>query len=132
MPPDHGKSWLAVIPGADKWQRLAGWFLVVSYLVGSPAFALLELQTAAISQRFDYSPAFLYAVGGAQFICAALLFVRKLVPWSCAVLTVLSMGAVVSHFRIGSPVTSLPALAYTIIQIWYGIRVYVEQRSRAA
>lgn len=76
------------------------------------------------SSRFAYPAEFLYLVAGIQFACSLVLFVRYLAPWSSAILTALSIGAVVSHFRIGSPLTSLPALAYTAIQIWYGIRVY--------
>ena len=107
----------------DRWQRAAGWFLVISYAVGSPAFSIAEAMTGVISQRFDYSPEFLYLVGFTQFCCALALLKRSLVPWSCAILTVLSIGAVWSHLKIGSPLTGLPALGYTVIQVWYGYRV---------
>jgi hypothetical protein len=115
---------------ADKWQRAAGWFLLISYVIGSPAFAILEAQTGTISERFGYSAAFLYSVGAAQFVCAAMLFVRAVAPWSCLVLSVLSIGAIVSHFRIGSPATALPAVVVTLLQIWYGIRIYRKDRNR--
>lgn len=109
---------------ADRWQRIAGWFLTLSYAIGSPAYAIIEARTGLFSERFDYSPEFLYLVAAIQFACALVLFVPVMATWSSAILTVLALGAVVSHFRIESPVTSLPAVAYTLIQIWYGIRAY--------
>jgi hypothetical protein len=112
----------------DKWQRIAGWFLTLSYAIGSPAFAIVEARTGAASQRFDYPPEFLYLVASAQFCCSLVLFRPVLAPWSIVVLTVLSIGAVASHFRIDSPVTSLPAVGYTVLQIWYGARVYRQRR----
>lgn len=107
-----------------RWQLVAGWFLTLSYGIGSPAYAMVEARTGVFSERFDYSPEFLYLVSGTQFVCALVLFVRFLAPWSSAILTVLALGAVASHFRIDSPITALPALGYAAIQIWYGIRVY--------
>ena len=109
---------------ADRWQLGIGWFLTLSYAIGAPAFSIAEAMTGVISSRFDYPPTFLYFVGGTQFLCSLVLFVRRLAPWSAAVLTVLAIGAVASHFRIGSPITSLPALIYVVLQCWYGVRVY--------
>ena len=37
-------------------------------------------------------------------------------------LTVTTIGAAACHLRIGSPVTSLAAFAYTAVQVWYGLR----------
>lgn len=115
---------------ADKWQFVAGWLLLLSYAVGSPAFAVVEAKTGLFSERFDYPPVFLYIVSGAQFVCSLVLFVRALAPWSAMVLTVLSVGAVISHFRINSAVTALPALLYTVIQIWYGLHMYRRYRGK--
>jgi hypothetical protein len=112
----------------DRWHLIAGWFLFLSYAIGSPAFAVVEARTGLISERFDYPPEFLYLISGAQFVCSLALFSRSFAPWSAAVLTILSVGAVVSHFRIGSPITAFPALVYTAIQIWYGFRMYRRQR----
>lgn len=116
----------------DRWQLAAGWFLCLSYAIGSPAFAILEARTGLLSERFNYPSEFLYLVSGVQFVCALLLFARRLAPWSAVVLTVLSVGAVISHLRINSAITAIPALVYTAIQVWYGIRVYREHRGRAA
>jgi len=108
----------------SRWERVARWFLVLSYGVGSPLFALAEFRTGMFSERFDFPPEFLYLTSGVQFLAALMLFQRRFVPWSIVVLTVLSVGAIYSHFRIDSPLTALPALAYTAIQVWYGFRVY--------
>jgi hypothetical protein len=113
---------------ADRWQIIGGWFLTLSYVIGSPVFAIVEARTGMFSERFGYSAEFLYLVSGAQVACASVLFVRMLAPWSSVILTVLAFGAVISHFRIGSPLTALPALGYTLLQIWYGIRVYRSNR----
>lgn len=118
-------------PKGDRWQRAAGWFLTISYGLGSPAYALVEARTGLFSARFDYPPEFLYLVSGIQFLCALVLFVRLLAPWSCAILTVLALGAVASHFRIDSPLTALPAVGYVLIQAWYGLRVYRQDRGPA-
>lgn len=107
----------------DGWQLVAGWFLLLSYFVGSPVFAIVEAKTGLFSERFKYPSEFLHLVSGTQFICSLVLFVRALAPWSAMVLTVITVGAVLSHLRIDSAVTALPALAYSAIQIWYGIRV---------
>jgi hypothetical protein len=114
------------------WQLVAGWFLFLSYAVGSPVFALIEARTGLFSARFDYPPEFLYLVSGVQFVCALVLFKRALAPWSVLVLTIISVGAVFSHFRIDSPITSLPAVMYTIIQIWYGYRMHRQHRDSSA
>jgi len=81
------------------------------------------------SDRFGYSSEFLYLVSATQLVCASVLFVRSLVPWSSAILAALAIGAVASHVRIHSPLTALPALGYTALQIWYGIRVYRQNRA---
>jgi uncharacterized membrane protein YphA (DoxX/SURF4 family) len=107
----------------DRWQLVAGWFLLLSYAVGSPVFAIVEAKTGLFSERFNYPSEFLYLVSGTQFVCSLVLFVRALAPWSAVVLTVITVGAMFSHLRIDSAITALPALAYTAIQIWYGIRV---------
>jgi hypothetical protein len=116
-------------PQPDRWQAITGWFLTLSYAVGSPAYAIVEARTGMFSERFDYPAEFLYLVSGIQFLCALVLFVRYLAPWSSAILTVIAIGAMASHFRIGSPLTALPALAYALIQAWYGIRVYRQYRT---
>jgi len=114
----------------DKWELVAGWFLFLSYFIGAPAFAIVEARTGLFSGRFNYPPEFLYLVSAAQFLCSLVLFVRVLAPWSAVLLTVITVGAVISHLRIDSATTALPALIYTAIQIWYGVRVYWHQHDK--
>lgn len=116
-------------PPVSRWQHVAGWFLFISYAVGSPIFAIVEAKTGAFSERFNYPPEFLYFVSAVQFICALALFRRVIAPWSTVVLTVLSIGAVASHIRINSVATALPALIYTAIQIWYGSQMYRQHQN---
>lgn len=106
-----------------RWQRVAGWFLMLSYLAGSTVYALIEANTGLFSERLGYSSEFLYAVAATQVISALFLRSPRWAPWSCAILSVLSLGAVYSHLRIDSPLTAIPAVAYTLIQAWYGFRV---------
>ena len=108
---------------ADKYELFVGWFLFLSYFIGAPVFAIVEARTGLFSGRFDYPPEFLYLVSATQFLCSLVLFKRALAPWSTGLLTAITVGAVISHLRIGSAATALPALIYTAIQIWYGIRM---------
>jgi hypothetical protein len=112
---------------ADRWQGFARAFLFVSYALAPPVFAIVEARTGIFSERFAYPPAFLYFVSATQFVCAFGLLRRALAPWSIVVLTVLSLGAVYAHFRIDSPLTSIPALVYTAVQVWYGLRLFARQ-----
>lgn len=108
---------------AGKWRSIARWVLFLSYAVGSPAFAFAEYRTGMFSARFGYSPEFLHLVSATQFACAFLLLRRSTALVSITILTVLSIGAIASHFRIGSPLTAVPALLITAIQVWYGAQV---------
>jgi len=112
----------------QRWQLVAGWFLLLSYAIGSPAFAIVEAKTGIFSERFSYPSVFLYFISATQFVCALALFVRVIAPWSTAILSVITLGAVFSHLRIDSAITALPALLYTVIQIWYGNRVRGQNR----
>jgi hypothetical protein len=100
------------------------WFLFLSYVLVSPAMIVVEYREHFVSERFGYVPEFIYLVAAVQVLCALLLLSRALAIWSLVILTVLSAGAVWSHISIASPLTGLPALAYTALQIWLGIYVY--------
>jgi hypothetical protein len=106
----------------------AGWFLLVTYGLGAIVFALLEYFGHVMSARFDYPPLFIYLVSVIQVLCAVGLLFPRWIVVSLAVFTVLSLGAVASHFRIGSPITSLPAVAYTVFQIWLIYRLRYDFR----
>jgi DoxX-like family len=101
--------------------HLAGWFLALSYGVGAPLAGVLEVRAHVLSQRFDYPPALIFAVCGLQLVCATTILVRALAPWAAAALTFTTLGAIASHIRIGSPLTAVPALLFTIVQVSYGV-----------
>lgn len=99
--------------------RAIAWFLFLSYVIGAPAYLVMEFHSDLFSQRFGYSSEFIYLMGLAQVVCALLLFgSRRMVLLGLAVLTILSIGAIGSHIRIGSPLTGLPAVVYTALQVW--------------
>jgi len=109
--------------------RVVYWLLFFSYLIGSPAMMVVEFRGQLLSERFGYVPEIIYIVGIVQVLSVLLLRVRPAALWSLVVLTVLSLGAVWSHLKIGSPLTSVPALVYTALQIWLGVYVYRKAHS---
>lgn len=117
--------------GGDKWERIARWLLVIAYGIGSPVFVIAEFMTGVFSARFDYPPGFLYFVGVVQFSCAVLLVLKRARLLSLAGLTVMSVGAIYAHFRIGSPFTSIPSLVFTAAQLWYAWQIYRDKYPKA-
>jgi cytochrome bd-type quinol oxidase subunit 2 len=106
---------------ASRLTRFTGWFLALCYGVGAPIGAILELGGHVFSQRFDFPPALILVVCGVQLACAAVILLPRFAPWAAAALTVTTVGAIGAHLRIGSPVTALPAIFFTVLQVWYGI-----------
>jgi cytochrome bd-type quinol oxidase subunit 2 len=104
-----------------RWLRRTAWFLALSYGIGAPLAAVLEVRRHVLSQRFDYPPALILGVCVLQLGCAFAVFGRRLAPWAAAALTLTTLGAIVSHIRIGSPWTALPAVFFTIVQVWFGV-----------
>ena len=105
----------------ERWIRVAAVFLAVSYAVGAPLTAYIEYANHTFSQRFGYPPAFIYLICAVQVVCSIGVLVRPLASWAAAALTVITLGAIASHLRIGSPVTALPAIVYTAVQVWFGV-----------
>ena len=105
----------------NTWTQVAAGFLAITYGFGAPLTAYVEYSDHVLSDRFGYAPAFIYLTCVVQLVCAAGILVRPLASWAAAVLTVITLGAIVSHFRIGSPQTSVGAIVYTAVQIWYGL-----------
>ncbi len=106
----------------DRWVPFAGWFLAVSYAVGAPLTAILEYRGQMLSQRFEYSPWLIYLTCAMQALCAIGILLKPTRVAAAAALTVITLGAFASHLRIGSPATSGPAILYTAIQAWFGLR----------
>lgn len=105
----------------DRWRRITAWILAVSYGVGGPGMAVLEFRRQLFSTRFDWSPGLIYVTCVVQFACAIALLMPRFASLAAAGLTVTTLGAVVSHFRIGSPLTAIPAVLYTAVQVWFGL-----------
>lgn len=103
--------------------RVAMWFLAVSYGIGGPLTAVLEFQKDLISERFDLPPLLIYLTCVAQTVCAILVFMPRLALWATGTLTVITIGAIGSHIRIGSPETAVTAVIYTAVQVWFGLKV---------
>jgi len=108
----------------SKWVRVVGWFLFLSYFLGSPAFALAEFRSHLLTDMFGYSVAFIYLSKAAQFVCALLLWSKRFRLLSIGVLTITAIGAFVSFLNSPSPLAGLPAMGYTLLQVWLGCQVY--------
>lgn len=104
-----------------RWWRITAWILAISYGVGGPWMAVLEFRNQLFSTRFDWPPALIYVTCVIQFACAFAVLMPRFASLAAAGLTVTTLGAVVSHFRIGSPLTSIPAVLYTALQVWFGL-----------
>jgi lipoprotein signal peptidase len=103
-----------------RWVRVTSWFLAITYGVGAPLTIFYEYRDQTFSERFNLPSLVIYATGTIQIICAFGILRRATAMWSAAALTVITIGAIGAHLRIGSPMTAVPALAYTAIQVWVG------------
>ena len=107
--------------GRERWLRIGAWFLAISYGIGAPLTAVIEYRSQTFSQRFDLPPELIYLTCAVQLVCSIGVLIRPFATWAAAALTVTTLGAIGSHLRIGSPVTSLAAVFYTAVQIWFGL-----------
>ena len=97
-------------------------FLSLSYVIGAPYTMVLEYNDQLFSQRFSYPPEFIYLTCIVQFLCAIGILFRPLARWSSAMLSVITLGAIFTHFRMGSPINAIPALLYSVLQIWVALK----------
>ena len=102
--------------------RAVAWFLAVSYGVGGPLGAFFEYNSSVLSERFDLPAALIYLGSVVQFSCALLVLSRRHARMAAVALSVTTIGAAGSHVRIGSPLTAIPALLMTALQIWFAAR----------
>jgi len=101
--------------------RIAGWFLAISYGIAAPATAIAELRSAALSERFGLPPELMYLTCAVQLASAPAVLVRALAPWAALALTAITIGAIGAHLNTELPVRAIPAVLYTVLQIWFGI-----------
>lgn len=80
-------------------------------------FAAMPFEVAGF-ERFGYPLWFMYTIGALQLLGAGLLWVRGLASVGAALLAVLMVGAVGSHWNAGDPVVmAIPALVLLILLI---------------
>jgi len=100
--------------------QIAVWFLAVTYGVAAPFTVVLEYQGQLLSERFNYPGWLIYLTCLVQVLCVIGVLFRATRVWAVVVLTIITVGAVGSHVRIGSPETAGGALVYSAIQVWVG------------
>ncbi|UHC19700.1 DoxX family protein [Methylobacterium currus] len=89
---------------------LLGLLTAVFVTAAGMKFAALPFEVAVFA-RFGYPLWFMYAVGAAQLLGAALLWGRGTVAHGALLLAAVMVGAAFSHLRAGDPVVmALPAL----------------------
>jgi hypothetical protein len=108
---------------SERWLSIAAGFLAISYGVGAPLTAILEHRSHLLSRRFDLAPELVYLTCGVQLVCSIGVLVKPIASWAAVGLTVTTLGAIASHLRIGSPLTAVPAIIYTAVQVWFWRRV---------
>ncbi|MFD6319970.1 DoxX family protein [Methylorubrum thiocyanatum] len=90
---------------------------VIFTIAAGMKFAEMPFEVAGF-ERFGYPLWFMYAIGALQLLGAGLLWVRGLTSGGAALLAVLMVGAVGSHWHAGDPVVmAIPALALSILLI---------------
>jgi hypothetical protein len=107
--------------GRARLLRIVAGFLAISYGLGAPLAAMLELRNHTFSLRFGLPQGLVYLTFAVQFVCALGVLVRPLASWAAATLTLTTLGAIALHVKTGSPLTALPAAVYTAVQVWFGL-----------
>jgi uncharacterized membrane protein YphA (DoxX/SURF4 family) len=116
-------------PMSSRAMTVAAWFLALSFTIPAPSGAWLEYQRSFFSERFGWPPELMYAVFAIQFVAGMAVLRPAWSTWAAAALALTTAGAAYSHFRIGMPQTSVPALAYTALEVWFGLKSYVANRT---
>lgn len=91
--------------------------------MGAPLTAFLEYRDQTLSSRFDLPTELIYFTCAIQLGCAIGILLRPFAFWSAGALTVITIGAIASHVRIGSPESAVVAVFYTALQIWFALKV---------
>ena len=104
---------------ANRVHRVVGVFLALSYGLGSIGGGIMEYRDHYFSERFELPPELLYVTFAVQALCAVGVLAPRFARLAALCLTATSVGAIVAHFRIGSPATSIAGFVFTAIQLWY-------------
>jgi hypothetical protein len=102
----------------NPWPRRLIWFLAVSYVAAAPVMVVLESRSALFSQRFDLPAWLIYGTVIVQVASVLLILSNRYAATAALALSATTLGAFFSHIRIGSPFNALPALAFTVAQLW--------------
>lgn len=96
--------------------------MALSYGIGGPVGAILEYRASILSERFELPAGLIYLAMAIQLACVPLLFSKRHARIAAVALSATTIGAAISHLRIGSPLTAIPALLYTVVQLWFAAR----------
>lgn len=107
----------------NPWPRRLAWFLAVSYVAAAPVMVVLESRDALFSQRFDLPAWLIYGTVVVQVVSVVLIVSERHAQKAALVLSATTLGALFSHIRIGSPLTAIPALAFTVVQLWLAVQL---------
>lgn len=107
---------------------LASAFLALSYTVGGPLTAFVEHQSQTLSAHFGLPPGAIYLTCLIQFLCGFGVLWPSTAFGSAMVLSVFTVGAIGAHLSVGTILDTLPAVFYTVLQVWFGIRVRAGNR----
>jgi hypothetical protein len=107
----------------SRWTKSVALLLAASYGIGSPIVVVLEYRGALLSDRFDLPPSLIYLTSFVQIACVPFLFSSRHAAKAAALLSILTLGAVFSHLRMESPVTAIPAVLFTGLQLWFAFEL---------
>ncbi|HSR50877.1 MAG TPA: DoxX family protein [Acidobacteriota bacterium] len=102
---------------------IAAGFLALSYGLGAPWAAYVEYSTPGLSSHFGLPVWFIYAVCSLQIFSALGVLWRATAFWSASLLTVTTLGAIAVHLKVAEPLSAIPAVLYTALQIWFATRI---------
>jgi hypothetical protein len=107
----------------NPWPRRLTWLLAVTYVAAAPIMVVLESRSAFFSQRFDLPAWLIYGTVIVQVASVLLILSNRYAPQAALALSAITLGAFFSHLRIGSPLTAIPALAFTVAQLWLAVQL---------
>lgn len=112
--------------------RISAWFLAIAYGVGAPLAAVAEFRGAVLSERFGLPPELIYFTCAVQLACVPAVLLRALAPWAAFALSATTIGAIGAHLSTESPMRAIPAVAFTVLQVWFGLKSRSARRGAPA
>lgn len=110
----------------DRFVSLAVVLVAVSYAVGAPVAFLMEYRHGWVSGNLGLPENVIFLAAALQLCCSVAILFRATANLATAALSVVSIGVAVSYLRSGATLASVPALAYTLVQVWLGLRLCSE------